>query len=92
MSRLILASRSPRRLELLTRFGVPFETFVPDVDESCDLPAAEAVESLSRRKALATSSSFFPWTVFPSENRPAGRMPSACFGCFPGARIRFLPV
>ena len=58
MSRLILASRSPRRLELLTRFGVPFETFVPDVDESCDLPTAEAVESLSRRKALATSSSF----------------------------------
>lgn len=58
LSRLILASRSPRRLELLTRFGVPFETFVPDVDESCDLPAAEAVESLSRRKALATSSSF----------------------------------
>ena len=58
MSRLILASRSPRRLELLTRFGIPFETFVPDVDETCDLPAAEAVEAISRRKALATASSF----------------------------------
>jgi septum formation protein len=58
MSRLILASRSPRRLELLTRFGIPFETFVPDVDETCDLPAAEAVEAISRRKARATASSF----------------------------------
>ena len=53
-SRLILASKSPRRCELLTRFGIPFETFSPDVDESCNLSPAEAVEVLSRRKALAT--------------------------------------
>ena len=59
MNRLILASRSPRRLELLSRLGVPFETFVPDVDESCDLPAPRAVELLSRRKALAAVP-FFP--------------------------------
>ena len=58
MSRLILASKSPRRLELLSRLSVPFEAFVPDVDDSCGLPAAEAVEFLSRRKALATASSF----------------------------------
>ena len=58
MSRLILASQSPRRLELLSRFGIPFETFVPAVDESCDLPADEAVGLLSRRKAAATASSF----------------------------------
>ncbi len=56
--RLILASGSPRRRELLARFGIPFETFVPDADESCDLPAAEAVPVLSRRKALATASVF----------------------------------
>ena len=58
MARLILASQSPRRLELLSRFGISFETFVPAVDESCSLPAAEAVKLLSRRKAFATASSF----------------------------------
>jgi len=56
--KLVLASKSPRRCELLTRFGVPFETFAPEVDESCSLPAGEAVELLSRRKALATASRF----------------------------------
>ena len=56
--RLILASGSPRRRELLARFGVPFKTFAPDVDETCDLTAAGAVEVLSRRKALATASAF----------------------------------
>ncbi len=55
---LVLASKSPRRCELLTRFGIPFETFAPEVDESCSLPAGEAVEVLSRRKALATASLF----------------------------------
>lgn len=56
--RLILASKSPRRYELLSRLGIPFETFSPDVDETCDLTAAEAVQILSRRKAFATASSY----------------------------------
>ena len=56
--RLILASKSPRRCELLSRLGIPFETFSPEADESCGLPASEAVEVLSRRKALTTVSSF----------------------------------
>ena len=56
MDKLILASRSPRRCELLSRLGIPFETFAPDVDESCALPADKAVAELSRRKALATAS------------------------------------
>ena len=56
-NRLILASKSPRRCELLARFGIPFETCAPDVDEACDLSAADAVELLSRRKALAA----VPW-------------------------------
>ena len=55
---LILASQSPRRRELLTQAGIPFEVHVPDVDESCSLPAAEAVAELSRRKALACLPSF----------------------------------
>jgi len=50
---IILASQSPRRRELLTMAGLPFEVHVPDVDESCNLPAGEAVAELSRRKAAA---------------------------------------
>lgn len=55
MAGLILASRSPRRCELLSRLGIPFETDVPDVDETCSLPAPEAVQELSRRKAAAAA-------------------------------------
>lgn len=51
MDRLILASCSPRRSELLESAGIPFETVRPDVDESCSLPAEEAVAVLSARKA-----------------------------------------
>ena len=52
---LILASRSPRRCELLSRLGVPFETAAPNVDETCSLPAPEAVQELSGRKAAAAA-------------------------------------
>ena len=55
MSGLILASRSPRRCELLRRIGLSFETDAPDVDESCSLAAADAVQVLSRRKASAAA-------------------------------------
>ena len=55
MAGLILASRSPRRCELLSRLGVPFETDAPDVDETCSLPASDAVQELSARKAAASA-------------------------------------
>lgn len=55
MDGLILASHSPRRVELLSRLGIPFETDAPNVDESCSLPAAEAVCQLSLRKASAAA-------------------------------------
>ena len=51
MEKLILASCSPRRSELLTQAGIPFETVNPDVDEECALPADQAVAVLSARKA-----------------------------------------
>lgn len=50
---LILASASPRRRELLSRIGIPFETAPADVNEDTDLPAQDAVTALSRRKAEA---------------------------------------
>ena len=52
---LILASSSPRRRELLSQAGIPYEVDAPEVDERCDLPADQAVAELSRRKALAAS-------------------------------------
>ena len=52
---LLLASRSPRRCELLQRLGLSFETDSPDVDERCSLPAPEAVRYLSKLKADAAA-------------------------------------
>lgn len=56
MDSLILASRSPRRSELLTRMGISFETDAADVDESSALSAPDTVCLLSRRKAAAVAS------------------------------------
>lgn len=56
MMKLILASQSPRRKELLGLLGIPFEIQVPQADETMD-PAADParqVAQVSRRKALAT--------------------------------------
>ncbi len=53
--RLILASASPRRAELLTRLGLEFSVRIPDVDESLragEEPAAAALR-LARCKAEA---------------------------------------
>ncbi len=53
--RLILASASPRRKELLGLFGIPFTIRVADIDETMDpakLPFDE-VGRVSRAKALA---------------------------------------
>jgi septum formation protein len=53
--RLVLASRSPRRAELLARLGLEFDVAAPEVDESVapgEAPAA-AAERLARSKAAA---------------------------------------
>ncbi|HSG81072.1 MAG TPA: Maf family protein [Gemmatimonadota bacterium] len=52
---LILASRSPRRAELLTRLGLEFTVRTPDVDESLRAGEApdEAAQRLARLKAEA---------------------------------------
>ena len=55
MTRLILASGSPRRRELLAYLGVPFDVRAPDVDETPltgEQPAAY-VERVARSKADA---------------------------------------
>ena len=51
--KIILASKSPRRREILETMGVEFETDVADVDESVSdtLSPVEAVCEISKRKA-----------------------------------------
>lgn len=58
MKKVVLASKSPRRSEILSRFGLQFEILPADVDESvpASLPADEAVAEISRRKAEAVRS------------------------------------
>lgn len=53
--RLILASGSPRRRELLERMGYSFTVLSPDVDEHVDAEPRQAVALLARRKALAAA-------------------------------------
>ena len=53
---LILASASPRRKELLEKFGVPFVIRAADIDETMDSgkPPYDEVGRVSRLKAIAT--------------------------------------
>lgn len=53
--KLILASQSPRRQELLGKLGIDFQIQVPDVDEQMDLQGdpAQQVAAVSLRKARA---------------------------------------
>lgn len=55
MKKVILASQSPRRKELLEKCIRKFEICPADIDETLDasLPASEAVRQLSMRKAEA---------------------------------------
>lgn len=59
--RLILASSSPRRQELLSGMGLAYQVFCPDVDEDLDGKPEDVVLTLAERKARATSA------VFPDE-------------------------
>jgi len=52
----ILASKSPRRREILSDLGISFEIVTADTDESCDLTDPRAfVEELALRKGLAVA-------------------------------------
>lgn len=58
MSRIVLASKSPRRKELLENIGLKFEVFVTDADESIvskELAPGDYVCELSKIKAEAAA-------------------------------------
>jgi len=53
VKKIILASKSPRRQELLNQIGIPYEVVASKVDEKCvgDLPPDQLVEALAKIKA-----------------------------------------
>ena len=51
--RIILASSSPRRLQLMAQADISCEIIVSNVDENIDGPAYKQVEELAMRKAAA---------------------------------------
>ena len=53
--KVILASGSPRRRELLTEMGIAFEIDVPDVDETVAGAPQDMVKTLAERKARAVA-------------------------------------
>ena len=58
--RLVLASSSPRRKELLKQVGIPFEIMIPDVDESNISGTPEqVVKKLSFKKACAVKNKLY---------------------------------
>ena len=66
-SRLILASGSPRRRELLTRMGYEFEICTPDVDEHVSGHARDIVYALAQRKARAAAAHYDSGVVIASD-------------------------
>lgn len=56
--RLILASASPRRRELLEKMGLDFTVFAADVDENIPERPRDAVKILAHRKAEAVRANF----------------------------------
>lgn len=71
--RLILASTSPRRRELLDRIGLPFTLARPDIDETPwdDEPAHLYVARMSREKAAAAARSVLQAGDQDGESSPA---------------------
>ena len=55
MTRMILASKSPRRRELMELLKIPFEVIVSDIDEQIDYnnDLVKEIEKLSYQKAKA---------------------------------------
>ncbi len=77
--RLILASASPRRRELLSRMGYAFEVCAPDVDEHVEGRAEDIVRTLCVRKARAAAAHYAEGVIIASdtlvslEGRPLGK-------------------
>lgn len=65
--RLILASGSPRRRELLTKMGYAFEICTTDVDENVEGHAQDVVMILARRKGRAAAKLYSDGVIIASD-------------------------
>ena len=65
--RLILASGSPRRRELLKKMGYEFEICAPDVDEHVTGHASDIVFTLAQRKARAAAEHYSEGVIIASD-------------------------
>ena len=65
--KLILASGSPRRRELLARMGYTFEICTPDVDEHVPGHARDIVHTLAVRKARAAAAHYREGVIVASD-------------------------
>lgn len=65
--RLVLASGSPRRHELLAKMGYTFDICTPDVDENVSGHARDIVATLSERKAEAAASHYESGIIIASD-------------------------
>lgn len=65
--RLILASGSPRRRELLSKMGYTFEICTPDVDEHVPGHACDIVRTLAVRKGRAAAEHFASGVIIASD-------------------------
>ena len=66
MEKIVLASGSPRRKELLARTGLKFSVVASDGEEKTDLTdPAEMVEKLSFDKAMAVAGKLLLWIRYP---------------------------
>ena len=71
---LILASGSPRRRELISSFGIPFQVVVPDVDEEVAIENPELlVRHLAEKKAEAVAKSWPDHVVLAADTTVAVR-------------------
>lgn len=59
-SEIILASGSPRRSELLKKYGVEFYVFVPQVDELADCADLRALPCMNAELKAAAAAEIFP--------------------------------
>ena len=60
MMKIILASQSPRRKELMQDIGLPFQVHVVATDEKIDrtLPIGQAIENVALEKAMAVTKKY----------------------------------
>ena len=103
--RLILASTSPRRREILALLRVPFEIIAPEFNEqvSAHRPIAEEVLAFAIGKADSVANRHPNSIVIGSDTmilcdgekigKPGGkRMPGVCFDCSQLRGIQFTPA